>query len=72
MLIADNLQLAQAFSVPVSRRLGGQLAATLVANKNVIIYFFHSFFSSSSTFLIEGVLGSKNLFSISWRKRPKT
>ena len=26
MLIADNLQLAQAFGAPVSRRSGGQLA----------------------------------------------
>ena len=28
--------------------------------------------SPSSTFLIEGVLGSKNLFSESGRERPKT
>ena len=37
-------------------------------------YFLFSFFfsSPSSTFLIEGVLGSKNLFSESWRERPKT
>ena len=30
------------------------------------------FFSPSRPFLIEGVLGSKNLFSKSWRERPKT
>ena len=30
------------------------------------------FFPPSQPFLIEGVLGSKNLFSESWRERPKT
>ena len=34
--------------------------------------FFPVFFSPSRPFLIEGVLGSKNLFSESWRERPKT
>ena len=37
----------------------GRLAMTLVATKNDIIFFF---FTPSSTFLIEGALGSKNLF----------
>ena len=49
-----------------------RLATTLVATKNVFIFFFSPvffplffpfFFSLSSPFLIEGVLGSKNLFS---------
>ena len=34
--------------------------------------FFFPFFPLSRPFLIEGVLGSKNLFSESWRERPKT
>ena len=51
--------LARACGVPVGRRSGGRLAMTLVAIINVIIFFF--LFSPSSTFLIEGVLGSKNL-----------
>ena len=29
-------------------------------------------FGGGSMFLIEGELGSKNLFSESWRERPKT
>ena len=48
-------------SVPVSWRLGGRLAMTLVATINDVIFFF-LFFSPSSTFLTEGGLGSKNLF----------
>ena len=35
-------------------------------------FFFLPFFPPSRPFLIEGVLGSKNLFSESWRERPKT
>ena len=65
-----QLLLARACGVPVGRRSGGRLAMTLVATINLIIFFFlffflfFSFFSSpSSTFLIEEVLGSKNLFS---------
>ena len=73
-------KLARACDVPVGRRSGGQLAMTLVAIINVIIFFsffsflFFSFFfsSPSSTFLIEGVLESKNLFSESGLKCPKT
>ena len=34
-------------------------------------FFFH-FFSPSRPFLIDGVLGSKNLFSKTWRGRPKS
>ena len=42
--------------------------SALVATKNIFIFFsffsfFSRFFSPSSPFLIEGVLGSKNLFS---------
>ena len=67
------LILAGACGVPVGRRSSGRLAATLVATINVIIFFsFLFFFSPSSTFLIEGVLGSKNLFSKSCLARPKT
>ena len=59
--------LARACDVPVGRRSGGRLARMLVATINDIISLFFSFFffffsSPSSTFLIEGVLGSKNLF----------
>ena len=47
--------------------LGGRLATTLVATISTIIFSFSFsfffFFSPSSMFLIEGVLGSKNLFS---------
>ena len=53
--------------------LGGRLATTLVDR-----YFHHYLlfpffpFSPSWPFLIEGVLGSKNLFSKSWLERPIT
>ena len=51
--------------------LGGRLAMTLVATISAVIFFFlFFFFSMSSTFLIEGVLGSKNLFSESCLKWP--
>ena len=54
--------------------LGGRLATTLVATIFIIIFsifhFFHSIFSPSQPFLIEGVLGSKNLFSESCLKWP--
>ena len=53
-------KLARGVVVPVGRRSGGRLTTTLVATKNVFIF---PFFSPSSPFLIEGVLGSKNLFS---------
>ena len=36
--------------VPVGRRSGGQLATTLVATKNMFIFFFSRFFSSVVTF----------------------
>ena len=54
----------RAVGVPVGRRSGGRLATTLVATKNVFIFFlFPVFFSSPlSPFHIEGVLGSINLF----------
>ena len=51
------------------QRLDKFLATTFVATINNILFFF---FSPSSTFLIEGVLGSKNLFSKSYLERPKT
>ena len=59
--------LARVVGVPVSRHLGGQLAMMLVATISDIILFcfFHCFFlifSLLSTFLIEGLLESKNLF----------
>ena len=58
--------LARAIGVPVDRRLGVQLATTLIATINVIIspppYFFH-FWRERAAFqrsaFIEGVLGSK-------------
>ena len=62
--------LARACGVPVGRRSGGRLAMTLVAI-NYIIFFLLVFFPPSSTFLIEGGLGSKNFFSESWYERPK-
>ena len=67
-------KLARACGVPVGRCSGGRLAMTLVATINVIIFsfLFSFFFSPSSTFLIEGVLGSKILFRESWQERPKT
>ena len=56
--------------------LGGRLATTLVATIFIIIFsifhFFHSIFSPSQPFLIEGVLGSKNLFCESGSKWPIT
>ena len=65
-----TLILARAVGVPVGRRSGGRLATTLVATKNVIIFFFFS--PPSLPFLIEGVLGSKNLFSESCSEWPIT
>ena len=57
--------------------LGGRLATTLVATISNVIFFFFFFsfffsFSPSSIFLIEGVLGSRNLFSKSGSERPIT
>ena len=73
------LILARAVAVAVGRRSGGRLATTLVATISTVIFFsfFFSFFfflfiSPSSMFLIEGVLGSKNLFSESGSKWPIT
>ena len=70
------LLLARAVGVAVGRRSGGRLATTLVATKNVFIFFLFFFFtfsfSPSRPFLIEGVLGSKNLFSESGSKWPIT
>ena len=55
----SRLELAWAVSVQVGRHLGGWLATTVVATINNIIFFsFFFLFSPSSTFLIEGVLGS--------------
>ena len=55
------------------RRSGDQLATMLVATIFIIIFFFPFFFSPPlSPFLIEGVLGSKNLFSESGSKWPIT
>ena len=54
--------LAQAVGVAFGRRSGGRLVTMLVATKNVFIFFF-LLSSPLSPFLIEGVLGSKNLFS---------
>ena len=54
------IYLARAVGVPVSRHSGCRLATTLVARINVIIFFLRC---DHSHFLIEGVLGSKNLFS---------
>ena len=67
-------QLARAVNVPVGRRSGGRLAMILVATINDIIFSFLFFFFlfPSSTFLIEGVLGSKNLLSESCLECPKT
>ena len=54
------------------RRSGGRLLANDVVATIFISLFFFSpvFFSPSSTFLIEGVLGSKNLISESCLERP--
>ena len=48
----------------------GRLATTLVATIFIICFPFFS--PPSSPFLIEGVLGSKNLFGKSWSERPIT
>ena len=52
--------------------LGGRLATTLVDRyfHHYFPFFFPHFFSPSRPFLIEGVLGSKNLFSESCVKWP--
>ena len=74
-----HIKLARAVGVAVGRRSGGRLETTLVATKkvfNFLNFFFFPFFSRfsppSSPFLIEGVLGSKNLFSESGSKWPIT
>ena len=66
-------KLARAVGVPVGRRSDGRLATMWKSTKNVFIFFFFPVFfpvfffprfsPPSSPFLIEGVLGSKNLFS---------
>ena len=74
VILKDNI-LAQAVGVAVGRRSGRRLATK---NVFIFIYFFppiffsRFFFSPSSPFLIEGVLGSKNLFSESGSKWPIT
>ena len=58
-------------SVAVRRLTGNNVVATISA----IIFFFSLFFHfspPSRPFLIEGGLGSKNLFSESCLERPKT
>ena len=59
-------ELAGAVGIPVGRCSGSQLATTLVATIKCIIFsffvFFSLLFSSLSTFLMEWLLGSKNLF----------
>ena len=50
------------------RSTGNDVSDHYKRNYYIIIFFF----SPSSTFLIEGVLESKNLFRESWRERPKT
>ena len=67
--------LARAVGVAVGRCSGGRLATTLVATISTIIFFFTTIFHHSPPsrpFLIEGVLGSKNLFSESGSKWPIT
>ena len=51
--------LAQVVRVPGGRSSGSRLATTLVGNIIDIIFFYCFFPTPSSTFLIEGVLGSK-------------
>ena len=63
-------------SVAVRRSTGnyvsGPLFSQLFFQFSIFSPFFSSIFSPSRPFLIEGVLGSKNLFSKSWQERPKT
>ena len=72
MVVSDIL--ARAGGVPAVgvRRLtaGNDVVATIFIR---LFFFFPPFlFSPSRPFLIEGVLGSKNLFSESCLERPKT
>ena len=62
--------LARAVGVPVGWRLGGQLATMLVATINNIFFLLLVFSVVYFSWML-GVLGSKNLFSKSWRERPK-
>ena len=55
--------LSWAVGVPVALRSGGRLATTLVAAINNIILLPFFSYVASSTFLIEGVLGSKTYFA---------
>ena len=80
------MYIGKSVGVAVGRCLGGRLATTLVATIFIIIsssfspHFFPRFFfspvffpvSPSQPFLIEGVLGSKNLFCESCLKWPIT
>ena len=63
---------ARAVGVPVGRHWGSPLAITLVATINVIILLFFRFFFLLWSFLMEGVLRSKNLFFESWWEYLKT
>ena len=68
--ILIQVTIGTSVGVAVGRRSGAQLAMMIVDRK-----FHHSFlfscFSPSSMFLIERVLGSKNLFNESARRRRK-
>ena len=48
-----------------------QLTGTTIVERYFHYSFLHHFSSLSQPFLIEGVLGSINLFSERWRERPK-
>ena len=63
MMMAGWAATIRVVGIPVSRRSGNQLATTLGVTVNHIIFFlFSPRFPPWSTFLIQGVLGSKNLF----------
>ena len=62
--------MARAIAVPVGRRLGGRLATTLVATINSIIFSLFLFLRCL-LFFIEGVLGSKNLFTERFEENKK-
>ena len=72
---ATRSVLARAVGVPVGRRSAGRQATTLVATKNVIIYFFSFFFPffffSVATFSHRRSAGIK-IFSESCSERPIT
>ena len=66
--------LARAVGVAVGRRSGGRLATTLVATKNIFIFFIYFFFSEIKISLVlywheRSALQSVAVQAVDWQRR---